>query len=71
MVIVAACRVIATDSSEPTREIRYLPRGLRGLGMADSWFNTKQETPEDKLLPQSSSSGGYFNLRLHWEKGYK
>jgi hypothetical protein len=68
IVIVTACRVFATESSEPTREMSYL---RTGLGMADSWFNTKQETPGDQLLPQSSSGDGYFNLRLYWEKGYK
>ena len=39
-----------------TRENGYL---RRGLGMADSWFRSEE------------SGDKYFNLRLHWEKGYR
>lgn len=55
VIIFAACNVLA-DSPEATREKSYL---RRGLGMAESWL--KAEESGDK----------YFNLRLHWEKGYR
>ena len=55
IVIFVVCHAYASDTSKQNRD-NYL---RRGLGMADSWMRAEE------------SGEKYFNLRLHWEKGYR